>query len=202
MADFSIYFDDRGLSRAFNGEMQRRLPKGIASTLNKVAFKATANLKIAERAELHLTRNFIPASTQYEAARSGDGMRMASEMGILERVHFAGRLVDGGERTPFDHQYIAVPVEAKRGRRGGISAANKPSAILNKPGYFLQVINGVRGIWRRIPRSHSVKLMYVLKRRTDYTRAPYLHFDKSVEKTASEINYPQLLEQVVMDAMR
>lgn len=199
MSDLAILFDDHGLSRALSGAALQRLPRSTAATLNRIAYSVTGDLKAAERNQLHLTRAFITSQTQYEAARSAQGAYMQSQSGITDKVYFAERLVEGGTRSPFRSEYIAVPVEAKRNRRGGITASQRPSAILSRRGFFLATIHGTHGIYKRV--GANVQLMYVLKKTTDYDEPPYLDFEGVVNGNAEMHNFPAMLEADILRAL-
>lgn len=201
MADLTILFDDHGLIRTLSGEMQRRLPRATAATLNKVAYGVVKDLKSAEKFSLHLTRQFVPASTQYEAARSAQGANMQSEAGILDRVYFAERLVDGGVRHPKTTQYIAVPVGVKKGKTGGSLRGQKPSAILRRKGYFLKTIKGIKGIWYANNKTNVIKLMYILEPVTTYDEPPYIDFEGVVLGSAETARFPDMILENIMRSM-
>jgi hypothetical protein len=181
-----------------NSAVRARLPRALASSLNKMVAQTRADLVAAERNELTLTRSFVPNSTQFEAARSAGGLNTFAEVGILERVKFAERLIEGGTRAPERSQYIAVPIGAKS--NGRVSRGMRPSVILSKPGYFIFDNNGKPVIAKRM-RDDSIKVMYALKRKTEYDEAPYLDFDAVVERSASQHDFEEILVSALERAM-
>jgi hypothetical protein len=200
MADINIIFNDHGLANTLTTAMRQRLPKAMAYSLNKVARIAQADLKAAETVDLHTnTKNkFIQSSTQYEAARSAQGANMAAEVGILSRVWFMERLVEGGVRHPNGGAHnVAVPIEAQQTSSGRIKASQKPSAIRGKS--FIATIGGVKGIWMR--KNGDLHLMYALKPETVYDEQPYLDFDKIIERSVAGVNFPHEVEQAIRRAL-
>ena len=181
-----------------NSAVRARLPRALASSLNKMVAQTRADLVAAERNELTLTRSFVPNSTQFEAARSAGGLNTFAEVGILERVKFAERLIEGGTRAPERSQYIAVPIGAKS--NGRVSRGMRTSVILSKPGYFIFDNNGKPVIAKRM-RDDSIKVMYALKRKTEYDEAPYLDFDAVVERSASQHDFEEILVSALERAM-
>ena len=192
-----ILFQDN-FTQNLNSAVRSRLPRALASSLNKIAAQTRADLVAAERNELTLTRSFVPNSTQFEAARSAGGLNTFAEVGILERVKFAERLIEGGTRAPERSQYIAVPIGAKS--NGRVSRGMRPSVILSKPGYFIFDNNGKPVIAKRM-RDDSIKVMYALKRKTEYDEAPYLDFDAVVERSASQHDFEEILVSALERAM-
>jgi hypothetical protein len=184
-----VLFEDR-FTQTLNSAVRQHLPRALASSLNKMAAQTRNDLVSAERNELQLTRTFIPNSTQWEAARSAAGLNTSVEVGILDRVKFAERLIEGGTRRPETSRYIAVPIGAKRG--GKVSRGMRPSAILSKPGYFIFENDG---------KPYIAKLMYLLRPATEYDEAPYLDFDAVIERSASGHNFENRLITALEDAL-
>lgn len=192
-----MLFEDR-FTQTLNSAVRQHLPRALASSLNKMAAQTRNDLVSAERNELQLTRTFIPNSTQWEAARSAAGLNTSVEVGILDRVKFAERLIEGGTRRPETSRYIAVPIGAKRG--GKVSRGMRPSAILSKPGYFIFENDGKPYIAKRL-RGDNIKLMYLLRPATEYDEAPYLDFDAVIERSASGHNFENRLITALEDAL-
>lgn len=193
-----VLFEDN-FTRQLNSAVRAQLPRALASALNQLAYQTRNDLVAAERRELHLTRSFVPNSTQYEAARSAGGINTSVEVGILDRVRFAERLIEGGTRSPERSTYIAVPIGA-RSSGGRVSRGMRPAAILAKPGYFIFNNNGKPVIARRM-RDDSIKVMYTLERQTTYDEAPYLDFDHVVEQSASQHNFEDVLMTAIERVM-
>lgn len=167
-----ITFNNPNFIRIMSRDMTRIVEKAIAKSLTHVAAESMKDLKIQAQFDLHLTRPFIKKSIQYDAATTSN---MKSEVGIANDVYFADLLVKGGERLPRS-KYVAVPVKAK----GRSKKSMSPEKILNKRNYFLRTIHGVKGIWYCTTRMLFPKLMYVLVLRTEYDKAPYLDWERTV----------------------
>jgi hypothetical protein len=178
-----------GLNKILSSALKAQVPQATAKSLTQVAFDCRTVLQLHEHSDLHLTRKFIPSQTQVEMAKPTN---LRSEVGLTDRVTFGVRLVDGGSRSPQTSKYIAVPISVKRNKRGGITKAQKPSALLNKPGHFLKEINGIKGIWVK-QKSGKLELEYVLKPVTTYNEAPYLDFEHIVLRFVSVTKWEEKL---------
>lgn len=164
----NIQLLDGGLSKRLSNEAKIILPKAISSSLNNMAFNVMKAARTEAEQSLRLTRPFFKSSIQVEKATP---KHLVAEVGILDRVWYAPLLAEGGVRTP-RKKYIAVPVNVARGKKGGITKGVRPSVILNKKGYHLLEIGGVKGIWKDQKGGRPI-LMYVLEEQTHYDHAPY-----------------------------
>ena len=91
-----------------------------------------------------------------------------------------------------------MPIGAKSG--GRVSRGMRPSVILSRPGYFIFDNDGKPVIAKRM-RDDSIKVMYALKRKTEYDEAPYLDFDAVVERSASQHDFEEILVSALERAM-
>lgn len=179
----------RLLDKLTSNEIQSKIPTAVAGTLNSLAMDARQDLISHEHTDLHLTRKFIPASTQYEAARSAQGLNMQAEVGLLERVKFGVRLQEGGQRNPVKSEYIAVPV--------GGGKRQKPSTLLRKKGYFIKELNGTLGIWQSA-KDGKVSIKYVLEKQTNYGNAPYLDVENITLTTAKTFRFAEKIVESIL----
>lgn len=195
-----IQFNDNGLEQTLSRRFKEKYPRAVASALNKAAKNAREALVREEKSELHIVKNFLPNSTQYEAARSAHNPIQAV-VGILDRVNFAERLVDGGTRTPERSRYIAVPFKIRRGRSGSITRAMKPSAVLNNTrlNAFVKEINGTLGIWGVW--EGQLSLLYILKPATEYNEAPYIDFEEVVFESAKRNDFEEDCMKAILKAL-
>jgi len=123
-----------------------------------------------------LTRNFLPNSVIYEKATTNN---LAATVGFSKRANFTKLLEEGGVRTP-KSKALAIPVDVKTNKSGGITAGNRPAAVLMKKGVFSGVIDGIAGIWqkgKRIP----IRLLYVFKSNAKY-KTPFLQFKVTADQ--------------------
>lgn len=180
--------------------------KELQSTLNKIADKSTEATASALNALAYdvrrevqgkiptwvkLTKPFLTNSVVYEKASRGN---LASKVGFHRRANFAKLLEEGGSRTP-KGKALAVPVEAKQNSKGGISASNRPKAVLQKKGVFSGVVNGLAGIWqstKRIP----LRLLYAFKPKTTYDKK-FLHFKATADEVAKR-NYAERFKNSIL----
>lgn len=196
MTNTTIIFDSKGFVNNLHSSIKNQVPRAVASTLNKVAKTAMYDLRTAEQKELHLTRDFLPNATQYEAARTFQVLDMYSEVGILNRVKFADLLIDGGDRTPTKSKYVAVPEaeEIKKKRR------NK---LKNVKHTFTRNINGTKGVWQNVKADGrwKIRLLAVLDNPTVYDKEPYLKYHETIDETLKTISYEDLLAKALLKAI-
>lgn len=188
-----IQLTDNGLQDTLSSKFLKEYPFAVSRALNKIAFAARNDVITHIQSDLHNTTNFLKNSTQVEMARKSN---LQAEIGLLERVKFAERLVEGGTRTPVSSNNIAIPINAGRTKGGKISKANKPAALSLKKGYFYKEINGTKGIWKKL-KSGGIQLVYDFEKSTSYDEPPYLDFFNIVENSASKHDF----EQIMMDAL-
>lgn len=156
---------DKELQDALEG-MIKRAPGIVASTLTGLAFEITAEIKRELPKQLNLTRNFLPNSVRYERATP---QSLEAIAGFDKRADFVKLLEEGGTRHP-KGRAIAVPTdEVRRTGKGGVSAGNRPKALLQRKNVFSGTPEGGRtaGIWRAA-RKQPLKLLYVYKPTTRY----------------------------------
>ena len=67
----------------------------------------------------------------------------------------------------------------KRSKRGAITKANRPEAILKKKNYFMKTVNGDKYIFKRLT-GGRIEAQYVLKKRVNYKKSSYFPFDDIV----------------------
>lgn len=188
-----IELHDNDLEKKLSSQFLKQYPYAVSRALNKIAFAARSDVITHIQSDLHNTTNFLKNSTQVEMARKSN---LQAEIGLLERVKFGERLVEGGTRTPVSSSNIAVPINAGRTKGGKISKSNKPAALVMKKGYFYKEINGTKGIWKKL-KGGGIQLVYDFEKSTSYDEAPYLDFFNIVEDSASKHDF----EQIMMDAL-
>jgi|LakMenEpi03Aug12_release.lakeMendotaPanAssembly.Ray.scaffolds.fasta_scaffold55111_3 hypothetical protein len=193
-----IELHDNDLESKLSKQFLKQYPFAASRALTKVAFAARADVISHIQSDLHNTTNFLKNSTQVEMAKKSN---LQSEIGLLERVKFGERLVEGGTRTPITASNIAVPINAGRGKTGRVTKANKPAALLNKKGYFFKEINGVKGIWKKL-KGGGIQLMYDFEKSTEYDEAPYLDFFRIVEDSASRHDFEQMMQDALLQAIK
>lgn len=85
------------------------------------------------------------------------------ESAVYSKDDFMVRQETGGTKTPISGSSIAVPEAVRTNKRGIVTAANRPRALLNKPRTFIATIGGVRGIWQRTTKKRKpLRLLFAL----------------------------------------
>ncbi len=154
--------------------LKRGLPFAMNATINQLAFDIMRSQKQALPKQLKLTRAFLPR--QIRVAKSSP-RTLEAQVGFTKAANLIDKLTTKSSRStriPFGGGHIAVPVNVKRTGKRGISKANRPKALLQKPNYFLGTFKGIYGIWHRLGatkkfrQGHKISLIYVLKSKTEY----------------------------------
>lgn len=169
--------------------------KAAASALTGLAFDIRQQTRNELPKWVQLTRQFLPNSVVYEKATETN---LQAVVGFDKRADFALLLEDGGTRKPANSRTIAVPTEdVRRTNKGGISKANRPAAVMQKPGAFSGIPENahkqVAGIWRAVKK--TLKLLYVYKPQTKYNRK-LMHFRDTAEQVVQANHAKRFQEQI------
>jgi hypothetical protein len=160
--------------------IQKQARFAMAKTLTGAAFEARKATQRHVRRRLNIRRTFFPNSIVVNKATK---VKLYSEVGFLERAWLAEYLEDGGVRTPRRSRTIAIPLNARRGKRGNVTSGQRPRNILQKDNVFIADIDGTLGIWERPRRrgSRTLRLLYALEYRARY-RPNTINFTDVAEK--------------------
>jgi len=191
-----IELTDNGLQNLLSKEFLKQYPFAASRALNKVTFAARMAVQQKIQTDLNNTTNFLKNSTQVEPARKSN---LQAEIGLLERVKFGERLVEGGVRKPISSNNIAVPINAARGKSGRITKSQKPSALSLKRGYFYKEINGTKGIWKKL-KGGEIQLVYDFEKTTSYDEAPYLDFFNIIISTVQSVDFESMMMAELLKA--
>lgn len=156
--------------------------RAAASSLTALAFDVRQQVRNELPTWLKLTRAFLPNSVVYEKATETN---LSARVGFHQRADFATLLEEGGERKPTSSQAIAVPTnDVRRTNKGGISAANRPKAQLQKKNVFSgrpeNAPSAASGIWRAVKKT-GLTLLYIYKDSTRY-RTKFMKFKDTAEQ--------------------
>ena len=171
--------------------VKAQLPYAMSKTLNQLAFEASAAEKKALPHELKLTRSFLPRQIKYEKSSKTN---LVARIGFTERAPLIDRMLESTSnrlRLPYRGTHIAVPINAKRTGRGGISRANRPEALTNRRDVFVGTVNGTYGIWQRLSarqrkaKGRTLSLLYALVDRTQYNSVGPVKLKRNVETVVS-----------------
>ena len=170
--------------------------QAAASSLNALAFDVRQQVRNELPTWLKLTRAFLPNSVVYEKATETN---LSARVGFHQRADFATLLEEGGERKPTSSQAIAVPTnDVRRTNKGGISAANRPKAQLQKKNVFSgrpeNAPSATSGIWRAVKKT-GLTLLYIYKDSTRY-RTKFMKFKDTAEQVV-KANHEKRFEAVV-----
>lgn len=170
--------------------------RAAASSLTALAFDVRQQVRNELPTWLKLTRAFLPNSVVYEKATETN---LSARVGFHQRADFATLLEEGGERKPTSSQAIAVPTnDVRRTNKGGISAANRPKAQLQKKNVFSgrpeNAPNAASGIWRAVKKT-GLTLLYIYKDSTRY-RTKFMKFKDTAEQVV-KANHEKRFEAAV-----
>ena len=186
---------DRQLAQALR-TLQQKSDSAAAQALTGLAFDVRQQVRNELPTWLKLTRAFLPNSVVYEKATETN---LSARVGFHQRADFATLLEEGGERKPTSSQAIAVPTnDVRRTNKGGISAANRPKAQLQKKNVFSgrpeNAPNAASGIWRAVKKT-GLTLLYIYKDSTRY-RTKFMKFKDTAEQVV-KANHEKRFEAVI-----
>jgi len=194
-----ITLHDNDLKKTLSSELLKQYPYAVSKSLNRVAIHAQNDLRQHEATDLTTTNKWLERNTRVDFAKK---QNLQAEVGLLDRVYFAERLVQGGDKTPTTTEYLWVPVGVPTNARGAIRKSLKPKALINNPKYFIKEINGTMGAWKKDKRNNSISLAYVLKQVNHYNDAPYLDVENIIENSAKQHNFEEIMQQELLKALR
>ncbi|KAB2970316.1 hypothetical protein [Zoogloea sp.] len=167
-------------------ELELKSPSVVAKTLTGLAYDIRAETQRRLPTWVNLKRQFLANAVVYEAANEND---LTARVGFDKRANFAKLLEEGGTRRSLSGKSIAVPTaDLRRNSAGGITAGNRPAALLQKKGYFAgkpEGNNRLVGLWKAGTKRIPLALLYVFKRETTYKKQ-YLHFYETAQQVASQ----------------
>jgi len=178
--NISIRVDTSGLRGLTNGQIAKQASFAMANTLNDLAFEARRDVQEKLPRWLNLTRPFIPRSLVVEKANK---RQLTAILGFLDRVHLIHLMEKGGTRVPHQSKVLAIPSQARRNKKGGITKSNRPSALVQKPNVFVGRVRGVDGIWQRTGgrKRAGIKLLYAFEPAAEYPGGQ-IHFEEEVRR--------------------
>lgn len=184
-------------------ELEKQVRFGTAGGINKTAFQMRKALINKAERDLNLTRKFIPQSLIVEKAKPMKNP--FAVVGFLERAYFMDLLIEGGMRRARGNS-ISVPNDfggVSRTKSGGISKANRPRQLADKPTTYFDNVNGKgNALWRRVGRGQNERkrILYTFHKTTDYRPRQYDFY-----RYASNVSNRYLIrniEQAINNALR
>lgn len=189
---------DKELQAVFR-KMHDGADQACARALSGLAFDARKEIQGELPKWLKLTRPFLQQSVVYVPARAS---KLEAWIGFLPRANWVKLLEHGGTRLP-KGSAIAIPTDnVRRTGKGGVSNANRPSAVLARPGAFSGVPEGgnrAAGIWQATKRL-GLRALYIYKKSTTYD-ANQIHFFDTVEKSVRN-NFERKMRESIEHLVR
>ncbi len=198
MNNIAINIDATRLKGILQKDLPRAASKAITKSLNGTAFEVRKATQAKLPQWFHLTKASLPRQIIYQPATPSNPN--TAVVGFSEKVHNAKLFEEGGTRKPHSSKAIAVPINVKRNKRGGITPANRPKKLLAKKNVFSAIIGGVHGVWRKEKRSGRLTLLFAYKRTTRYNKGK-MNFRKVAAEVAAKV-FPKKLEANLHDQLR
>lgn len=170
------------------GASRQDVADAVVEALNIIAFRSRRAERENIRDSLDRPKPFtVQSIAALRATRNGDLVYSAvyalpALAEILHRLEYGGHLPKG----------LAIADVTLENQYG--SLRRNPRELLNEPGRFEAVINGIHGIWERIPNSTKLKLLVVLIS-SAVTYNPQLGF-RAVAEIAGEVLTDEVRYQV------
>lgn len=139
---------------------KRHVPFALARALTWTAKDAQGVVQEDLPSRYTLRNNWVKNGIRITPAKKDDPQAV---VGSLEP--FMRRQEEGGTKKARDHSRVAVPVGARRNKRGVIPKGQRPAALKGKPKVFMITKASGSGIVRRVGKKrYPLQLLYWLKR--------------------------------------
>lgn len=158
MISFEVQIDFAKLGTKLN-----QIPFAVALALTRTAQDAQLEVRRGLRQRFTTRNNWVERGILFSSAKKDNLVAT-----VFSRDDFMILQEKGGVKTPRGSS-IAVPADAKVNKRGIITQANRPRALLAKPNTFRATISGVDGVWQRLgtraarKAGRALKLLFVFK---------------------------------------
>lgn len=153
--------------------------KLIVSTLNSLAYGIQQDTRNKLPSWLKLTRPaWMKSSVIYTKATTS--APFATVGFNKDKAPLANLMEVGGTRTPETTKTIPVPVDVRRTGKGGVSFTNRPFNLITSKKAFINKIGNTLGVWAKEGKSGVLKLLWVLRRSTTYTKQ-FTHFRSNAQ---------------------
>lgn len=162
------------VAKLLDSTTRQQLPFATARALTWTVKDAQPVVRNKMGSQFTLRNRFTQQEVRFTAAKKTN---LSAEIGSSDRTGYMQRQQTGGVKTPRG-RHIAIPVNARRGKTGIIRKANRPSALLEKPGTFIAQVGKTYGIWKR----EKIKGYYSLTTRKQTGRLHLMyHLIKSAQ---------------------
>ncbi len=156
----TVHDDVDRFARHMDDAARRQLPFALARALTWTAKDAQGVVQEELPKRYILRNNWVKNGIRITPAAKESPMAM---VGSLEP--FMKRQEEGGTKKARDHSRVAVPVDARRNKRGMIPRGQRPAALKGKPKTFMITTASGSGILRRVGKKrYPLQLLYWLKR--------------------------------------
>lgn len=166
MLNININIDTKQLGAITKGTLIKQLPFATSLAINNVAFDVRRETQGKLPSWLKITKTqFFTSSVVVEKATKANPV---ARVGFLERVQLIDMMEDIPQTRKPVRQMIAVPYSAKRSKKGSITKANRPRALVESGKAFQKTIGGVPGVWQYVNR--KLALLWAYEKETKYQK--------------------------------
>ena len=164
MLNIRLNIDTSKLGAITRGTLEKQLPFATALALTNVAFEVRRDTqqRLPSWLKINKTKFFTSSVVVEKATKSN----LVARVGFLERVQLIHMMEDVPVTRKQVRQMIAVPNNATRSKKGNITKANRPKALLEGGKAFQKTIGGVPGVWQYVNRKLS--LIWAYEKETKY----------------------------------
>lgn len=170
--------------------LERDIFYGSNQALNATAFDIQKSTKNKLNSWVNLTNKFLQSQVIVEKSRPRE---QEAKIGFTKAADFASYLESGGIRHKSNARNVSVPTtKVRRGKRGGVSKANRPPQVLRRRNAFVGNLKGTLAIWRE-KANDSLEVLYILVPFTKY-KGKNIHFINNAERVATVKHERNLLK--------
>jgi len=131
MIPINVRTNIRDYTRRLDRLARDQVPFATAVALIRTAQDAQEEVRKQLKRRFTIRRAWVPSGIRITPARKTD-----LEASVGSRDHFMALQETGGIKRPRTAAHIAVPANVRRSKSGVVTKANRPRALLAKPGHF------------------------------------------------------------------
>lgn len=152
---------DARIDLAAFGRKLNQIPFATALTLTRIAQDAQLEVRRELGRRFFIRNTWVERGILFSPARKDTLVAT-----VFSRDDFMVLQETGGTKTPRGKS-VAVPGDVRTNKRGIITQANRPRALLAKKNTFRAKIGGVDGIWQRLGKrtakrtGRALKLLFI-----------------------------------------
>jgi hypothetical protein len=176
---------------------KRQLPFATANALNAVLRDGQEAVRAGFKRTFTLRRpDFINREGAKRIGPAASKSRLFVTFGTSDRADFLDKFETGEDKRPVGGRNLAIPAEVRPNKRGIITRANRPRALIDRPSRFFPVrsddmdprvqhLTAAPGIYGRFggKRKPRLRLMYAFEQSA--TIDPVLQFVRNAERAVT-----------------